>query len=528
MTSFSRLSSSVNSAGPARWFWDAIALLVVVAIGLLNLVFPFASDQAVAITGAQILASGGTLYVDFWDNKMPGLFWFYLGAGKLFGFTEVGVHLFELIWMFVFGGVLIIALRTYFMQFWIARLVPIVVVGIYYAAVEAFALTQLEILIALPIFISLWLTNVGVSNETRSRTMFLGAGLAAGTAVLFKLVFAPLFVVFWLIASAYLVLRYGNSIREIILRIWLPVSVGVVAILGAVALKFWADDALEELLWTAFVYPPEALRTSPRAPYNQLFESLLFLCSYYAAWGGFIIFAVYRWWRTSRDLFTSLLLAWLATGLMLLLIQRFSWWPYHFLVLFTPAGILAVRGLSELTYLLRESVERKHIGVAMLAILLTIPPLGAMAVPIGQKTILYVKTFARTKGDVEKLQILLGNSYGRIKKNIRFLNDRTALPGKIYVFGDPLYYYLSERTPAAPVIGWPWVYFLQSQWVLLPEQLAASNPAYIYVDRSNKLEIERRGGGVKEYIGERYLPLLRDERGTWFILKPAYRKAAKP
>ena len=38
--------------------------------------------------GAKVLGAGGTLYVDFWDNKMPGLYWFHQAAGELFGYSE--------------------------------------------------------------------------------------------------------------------------------------------------------------------------------------------------------------------------------------------------------------------------------------------------------------------------------------------------------------------------------------------------------------------------------------------------------
>jgi hypothetical protein len=39
---------------------------------------------------------GGGLYTDFSDIKQPGIFLF-LAAGMSFGFTEGGVHLFELV-----------------------------------------------------------------------------------------------------------------------------------------------------------------------------------------------------------------------------------------------------------------------------------------------------------------------------------------------------------------------------------------------------------------------------------------------
>lgn len=48
------------------------------------------------LTGAINLSEGGVLYQDYWDNKQPGLFWFYGLAGMLFGCIELGIHLLPL------------------------------------------------------------------------------------------------------------------------------------------------------------------------------------------------------------------------------------------------------------------------------------------------------------------------------------------------------------------------------------------------------------------------------------------------
>jgi hypothetical protein len=97
----------------ADWGVRALALAAVVSLGALNLNYPFVADQVIALLGAKSLAAGGTLYVDFWDNKMPALFWFYRLAGEWFGFDEFGVHLLELAWMTVFAVVLMLSLRGY-------------------------------------------------------------------------------------------------------------------------------------------------------------------------------------------------------------------------------------------------------------------------------------------------------------------------------------------------------------------------------------------------------------------------------
>jgi hypothetical protein len=226
------------------------------------------------------------------------------------------------------------------------------------------------------------------------------------------------------------------SLRGVITGIWVPASLGCAIVLGAVVIKFWFDGALGELIWTAFEYPPQALTQSPPAPHHRLAESLRFFLTYYAAWAGFIFIAIYHWWQKERDLFTTLLLGWLVLGTILIVIQRFSWWPYHFLILFAPAGILAIRGLSELTRFVVDGTERKAIGAMTLALAFAIPSVGSIAVPAGQKITPLIENFVLRDGTVREYQEAMNDDYETIYRSTRFLVDEEALPGNIYVLGD--------------------------------------------------------------------------------------------
>ncbi len=285
--------------------------MAIVALGLLNLYFPFVSDQICTIMGAQTLSRGGTLYVDFWDNKMPALYWFFWAAGELFGYTERGLHTLELIWMTGFAIVLAWALRPYFIHPWLSAVAPVAVIGAYYAAAEAIDLTQVEMLIAFPTFLSAWFASRLPQQRRKLALNFAAAGVFAGIAVAFKIVFAPVFFVFWVILSVRL--RYSERLTwtAIFQCVWCPAGAGVGVVLGAIALKFWFDDALDELYWTAFVYPPQALDLASRAPFYRLAKSIIFFGSYYAAWSPLVVLGIIHWWRSDRDPLTSLFLAWL-------------------------------------------------------------------------------------------------------------------------------------------------------------------------------------------------------------------------
>src|SRR6266542_5233542 len=86
---------------------DAAVIAIVVYLGIIHLSYPFHGDQALFMVAAKKMTAGGVLYKDFWDIKQPGIFIFFYLAGSIFGFTEVGIHFFELIYWLVFSIFLI-------------------------------------------------------------------------------------------------------------------------------------------------------------------------------------------------------------------------------------------------------------------------------------------------------------------------------------------------------------------------------------------------------------------------------------
>ena len=50
--------------------------------------------------------------VDFWDIKPPGLFLVYFAGGKLFGFTDLGIRLIEVLFLVCFAAVAFLSLKS--------------------------------------------------------------------------------------------------------------------------------------------------------------------------------------------------------------------------------------------------------------------------------------------------------------------------------------------------------------------------------------------------------------------------------
>src|SRR5512144_1077164 len=134
--------------------WYVISLLLIAAFGALKLPLPLHRDGATFLWLASQLDRGAVLYADVWDVKQPGIFIFDYLAGRMFGFSAEGVHLFELLWQSTFAVIVMIALRPALEHRWLAAVAPVAFLAGYYIFCEAHQQTQLEILVGLPLFVA--------------------------------------------------------------------------------------------------------------------------------------------------------------------------------------------------------------------------------------------------------------------------------------------------------------------------------------------------------------------------------------
>lgn len=135
-----------------------------VLTGVLCLALPFWGDQALFTVYARQLAGGAVPYPDIFDVKQPGIFVFYLLGASLFGYTEVGIDLFKLLYWLGFSLFALAALRPYFSTRWGRSLVPVFTVAVYYLHAGLLDLTQIEILVGFPILVA-WSMLVRAMSE---------------------------------------------------------------------------------------------------------------------------------------------------------------------------------------------------------------------------------------------------------------------------------------------------------------------------------------------------------------------------
>ncbi|MEH1999508.1 MAG: hypothetical protein V7L00_12300 [Nostoc sp.] len=492
---------------------DFLILIVIVIIGLIHLPFPFDGDQAFFRLGALEMQQGKVLYRDFWDVKQPGIFYFYFLAGTLFGFNEIGIHVFELIYMVFFSIILLLTLKSYFRHQIIASLVPLLTVGVYYTVSGAWHLTQVEALVGFPLFICLWLTYQSFKYEGKQRFfLILLSGFIGGIVIIFKLILLLILLSFWLSLLIYSLVIKRQKIQKLFVEICLPIFIGIIFPILFVVSYFAWFNSLSILYQTFFLDPPRILANSRFDPNEFFFGIKWFLNSFYPLLLVAIL-GVDVSLRKSKNILTLLLVVWCIFGWGVIVLQRGAFWEYHYLLLFVPVGILATKGLDVLWQPLKE------LSSPLTTILLIFLFMFPLSYTITKKSVFLVNNnFALAENTRLKYQTIFRPKYPSLRSEADFISQPGSLPGEIYVAGDPSIYYFSGRTQATSLRGWALEYFLPEQWTELLQQLDSSKPPYIFIDYIQQPTIKEKFPKMLEFIEQRYRILHQNNNGIWYIL----------
>ncbi|WP_341524531.1 hypothetical protein WKK05_17995 [Nostoc sp. UHCC 0302] len=492
---------------------DFSVLIIVITIGLLNLPVPFWGDQALFTVGASEMHRGKLLYRDFWDIKQPGIYYFYLLAGTLFGFNEIGIHLFELIYMVFFSIILLLTLKSYFKHQVIASLVPLFTVGVYYIVSGDHQFTQVEALVGFPLFLCLWLTYQSFKYEGKQKFIrLLFSGFIGGIVLIFKLLFLPILLSFWIVPLLYAVLKSRKSFSKILLEICCPISIGTLLPIAFVISYFAWSNVLAITYQTFLVYPPK-IATNASFDILQLFSGTRWFIQNFSPLIALAAVAIDVSLRKSKNLLTLLLFVWCLFGLSVIYIQLQSLWEYHYLLLFVPVGILATKGLDILWQPLKELSST--LTTIVLIFLLVFPLLFNLQV----KSLALIKNkFALTEDRRINYQNVFRKDYFSLHSDVKFLSDSGSLSGDIFVAGDPSIYYLSGRNQATPLNTWSLELFLPEQWSQLQKELVSIKPPYIFISNEYISLVKQKSPQIMELINHKYKLLSKSNKGIWYIL----------
>jgi hypothetical protein len=501
---------------------DVLVLGVIVLIGLIHLPCPFGGDQALFTIGALKISNGAVLYRDFWDLKQPAFYGFYVLAGSLFGFDEIGIHTFELLYMALFSLVLMKTLKGYYTNPSMVGLVPLLTVGTYYGVSEPWHLTQVEVLVGFPMFLSLWFASEP-SSSARFQTRFFLSGVMGGIVLLFKLMFLPMIAAFWFTTLINATLSKREAFLSTLIRIGVPVVLGMAVPLLIVVGYFASNNTVGLLYWTTFEYPAQLMRDPPYT--NPVINGLRWFISQCAPLIALGCIGAYVSLSNRRDrLLTVNLVLWLILGLAVILLQRFSRWDYHYLLLLVPLGIFSVKALDIFWEKLKAmglpvNSWSGHMAGILGLVLLFSPVLNSLA---KRGFALARSGFALTREQRLQYQSIFNytfNIYIEALEEVRFLSEPGSLPGDIYIGGEQIYYFLSGRNQAIALNGWGLELWLPSQSTRLTRELAEARPPYIFLMTGYVNLISEKSPGTARFIDENYLILRTSNRGVWYVLK---------
>ena len=489
----------------------------------------FSGDQALFLIYSKAINNGAILYKDVWDIKQPAIFVFFLLGGKLFGFNEVGIHLLELIYWLGLSLIMIFGLRRYFINPLFALLTPLFTIGIYYSVSGSLHLTQAEALVCFPLFLSLWFCQKFLENPEKKNYLFL-SGLFGGIVLSFKLLFIFILAIFWLFFFLY----FKKDIKKIAVMSGF-ILFGLMIPITLTALYFAANDALYDLWYVTFVYPANAVLMETRLENRReyLINGIVwFFKSYFPVilLTFFLLILNLRSFFKDRHiqkkfefdqknfLFSGLFL-WTFFGFAVILIQKLSWWEYHYSLLMLPTGILAVKGIESIFETIKNNSKfRRKTSVYMLAavliLLLFVPAWRRLAhkIQLAQQ----VKTVKIGNEEV-RVTGSSSNDYELISADTEFLKKENP-KAPIFVFSNPLYYYLSDTPPLFSSNGAMSDMFTAEEWKKLNREMSEKFPEYIFIEHHFVQMIREEDPIFMNILDKNYSVYLKRDRGVFYKL----------
>ncbi|MFI4970560.1 MAG: hypothetical protein ACHP7D_10170 [Lysobacterales bacterium] len=501
-------------AAPRFAVLAGVGLILVALLGFAHVPYPFDVDQGLFTYYARAMAHGARLYIDFWDLKQPGIYWYYEIAGSLLGFNEIGIHSFDLVWMLVLAGVLLwIAAREFSVPL-LAALAPLICLGPFYAKAEPIHLAQVEGVVGLPIAVVLALLLDTSTDSTRHAFRFAATGALLVVVAAFKLILVPIPAAM----IALVLLQDWRTrrvpFRDVLRHGALPVVVGAAGAAAVLAIWLWHAGILEQTLWVAFTYPPLAIREYDRQPVQVLIDSAAW---FWSAERFLLPFALLGIWREivvrhSRIGWFALL--WLVVGAALLVAQVLSWGQYHFNLLFVPVGLLAVAGVQALCELGSTGEHRRRIARLACALILGL----GVAVSVVHKLQRYWLAGASPFRDPMAFMIRVEPRMQAVADGAALLARPDARPGKIADLGDPRMFLYANRPTLLSINGY--AYMLASQWREAVADLDRQRPAYIYLGNGTRYIWAHGTDAVERLLAAHYVLRLHDMHdGEWYELR---------
>lgn len=479
-----------------------ITLSLITTVGLLKSLTVLGGDQSLFVVIAQLLDAGKILYKDLFDYKQPGIFMFYLVAGKMIGWSDIEIHLFELGYWLLFSVILIYSLKDYhfFRANYFHALLPLFIVGVYYCNATFFHLTQLEALINFPLFLIVWLLDRVYKTEQHVFITYLAIGSLIGIVILSKLVFAPIIFSFLVIHFIFTI-KYKSFIH-IIKKQLPPMIVGFMLPLS-VFIGYIVHYQIEHLVVDIFFKIPASVigltdQIDPSRLYSSVswFGRRMALLALLAAIGVLI--------TPRKELhFFGMIISWGVVGLFVILMQKTSWWSYHFQLLYVPVGLFAALGLDFVIYHTLQAINFRTPAVTGFIVISFV----AMA---------FNNQYAALKQGMLSTNYTKLDSFDYARDDAANIIPMIKPEDSIFICGNPRMYVLTSHLPELSTNGWILEYYLDFQWEDFYTEFRNKPPTYLFVKNDYDRLIESKSEKLWQVILTEYREIDTVENGKWY------------
>jgi hypothetical protein len=268
------LGTSRLSGAERRGTWLALALFFTLFRALPSLSYPIARDQAVYCVLGRGLLEGKQLYLDFWDNRSPGLAYIYAVIVKLFGSVMWCVGAVDILWLLVIAFLIFRFAERYLGP--AAATVSVVVYASWHTGAGYWQAAQAEPFLMTFIFASFALV---VRDDAWVKLRHIAAGALLGGAFWTKyngVLLLPVVCLLPYLDTSGLDMRPPRIRLTVAWRAYLfratLVATGFLTVVGLVLLYFWYVGSLAEFQYQQFeIMPRYVAMAAERTPHLWLY-----------------------------------------------------------------------------------------------------------------------------------------------------------------------------------------------------------------------------------------------------------------
>lgn len=227
-----------------KLFCFVIYLLLIVSTGALivsaavSLNWRYFHDVPIMIYCAYLIDSGFIPYRDFFEMNMPGVYFCYLIAAKIFGWSDLSFRIFDILYL---------ASISFFTYLWLRPIGKIPAIsaallfGLFYLNDSNYLILQREYIEILPLCIILWLMYSCKKLSKNKILLLTGILIGFGISIKPQFILLSLPPVLFFIFENKSLLKVRSQIKFLLTGILIPLSIIVLYLIFTGSLKPFLD-----------------------------------------------------------------------------------------------------------------------------------------------------------------------------------------------------------------------------------------------------------------------------------------------